>query len=194
MANRRRTSLGDPRLKALNAEVVDFHSKKIVQVIQDLIDTMHKCDLIGIAAPQIGENYQIFITEPRKTAARPGDQTDELRVYINPKIVSSSHEQTIIYEGCGSVPGNIFGPVMRPKTVTVEAFGQTGHKFRFTADGILGRVIQHEFDHLQGIEFTQKVHDYSKLLSKKFYYQSIKQSPAQIQASIINTKEFKSLE
>lgn len=192
MANRRRASLGDPRLKAPNKPITDFGDKKVAQVIQDLIDTMHQVDLIGIAAPQIGENYQIFITEPRKTAARPGDQADQLRIYINPKLIYSSPETSIIYEGCGSVDNaNIFGPVERPKIVTVEACDEAGKKFHMTADGILGRVIQHELDHLHGIEFVEKISDYRKLLNKKYYYKDIKHSPAQTQASLITIREFK---
>jgi len=77
-----------------------------------------------------------------------------------------SSEDIIQYEGCGSVPGNIFGPVERPKKITVEAFDQHGRKFQLTCDGILGRVIQHEMDHLHGIEFVEKVQDYTKLLNK----------------------------
>src|SRR3989344_6483070 len=190
MAIRRRTSLGDPRLKAQNKAISDFKDPQIDQVIQDLIDTMHQADLIGIAAPQIGENYQIFVTEPRKTAARTGDQTDELRVYINPQLVYSSPEKTVIYEGCGSVPGNIFGPVERPKIIAIEAHDQHGRTFRLKCDGILARVIQHELDHLHGIEFIEKVHDYKKLLNKKYYYKNVKYSPAQTHASQVTLKEF----
>lgn len=189
MAARRRTYLGDPRLKKENKEVSNFADPKVKKVIQDLIDTMHKVDLIGMAAPQIGENWQIFVTEPRKTEARPIDQADKLRIYINPKIIDSSFETSIIYEGCGSVPGNIFGPVQRPKVVTVESFDENGRKFRFKADGILGRVILHEMDHLLGIEFIEKVLDYKKLLSKKYYYKKIKYYPEQTKASVITIKE-----
>ena len=193
MSVRRRASLGDPRLKAINKEVTDFGDKRVTKVIGDLIDTMHAVDLIGVAAPQIGENWQIFVTEPRRTAARPGDQTDELRVYINPKIVYLSEDKSIIYEGGGSVPGNIFGPVERPKLVVVEAYDRDGQKFQMKADGILGRVIQHEMDHLLGVEYIEKVQDYRKLLNKRYYYKNIKYSSLQTQASIITIREFTKL-
>lgn len=191
---RRRTYLGDPRLKSKNIEIVDVKDKKLVKVIEDMVDTMHKIDLIGIAAPQIGENYQVFITEPRKTKSRPIDQADELRVYINPKIIYYSEEKVVLYEGCGSVPGNIFGPVKRAKVITVEASDQKGKKFQLKCDGLLAIVIQHEYDHLQGIEFVEKVLDYKKLLSRKYYYKNIKYSPAQIKASLITIKEVKFLD
>jgi peptide deformylase len=190
MAQRATLQIGDSRLKANNLFVDNFADTKIAQVVRDLIDTMHAGDLIGMAAPQIGENFKIFVTEPRKTEARPADQTDAQRVYINPQIVHSSGEKVIIYEGCGSVlSGNLFGPVLRPREITIEAFDLNQKKFRLRCDGILARVIQHEYDHLSGIEFTEKIADYKKLMAREFYLRDIKNSPEQIQASLITVRE-----
>lgn len=137
------------------------------------------------------EYLLLFITETRETKTRSKDQSDELRIYINPKIVETSKEEVIIYEGCGSVlNGQLFGPVKRPRTITIEAFSRDGKKFRFTADGILGRVIQHEYDHLQGIEFLEKVYDYKKLMTVEHYLDQIKNNPDHNRASIISIKEF----
>ncbi|MFA6250344.1 MAG: peptide deformylase [Candidatus Shapirobacteria bacterium] len=189
MAIKPTLQIGDPRLKAENKPVKDFDDPVVKQVIQDLVDTMHQNELIGMAAQQIGENWKIFVTEPRETKTRPADQADELRVYINPVIVESSNEENVIYEGCGSVlNGALFGPVKRPKEITVEAFDQNGNKFRLTCDGILARVIQHEYDHLLGIEFTEKVLDYKKLMTADYYRETIKMSPEQIEASKITKK------
>lgn len=185
--------IGDPRLKAENTTATDFQSEKVKEVVQDLIDTMCEKELIGMAAPQIGENWRIFVTEPRETEARKGAQVDELRVYINPKIIETSKEETIIYEGCGSVSnGNLFGPVSRPKVITVEAFDTEGKKFTLKCDGILARVILHEQDHLEGIEFTEKVSDYKKLMSREFYLNDIRNSKEQTEASVITIKEMHS--
>lgn len=193
MTIRQSIQLGDPRLKAKNKAILDFADSTFKHVVRDLVDTMHQLDLIGMAAPQIGENYLIFVTEPRKTKVRPADQSDKLRVYINPKIVYTSKENSILYEGCGSVvkdrESTIFGPVNRPKIVTVEAFDLNGKKFRITADGILGRVLQHEMDHLIGIEFIEKISDYRKMLSKEFYISKIKPDPEFIKASKITVKK-----
>ena len=149
MAIKQTLQIGDPRLKAENKKVADFNDPVVKQVIQDLVDTMHQNELIGMAAQQIGYNWKIFVTEPRETETRPADQADELRVYINPVIVDFSGEESVIYEGCGSVlNGALFGPVKRPKEITIEAYDQNGKNFRMTCDGILARVIQHEYDHL----------------------------------------------
>jgi len=182
--------LGNPKLKAKNKVISDFSGPQLQQVVQDLIDTMHKNDLVGIAAPQIGQNYQIIVTEPRQTKTRTADQSDELRVYLNPKIINYSRQTSIIYEGCGSVVhGELFGPVSRPQQITIEAFDLRQHKFQLKCNGLLARVIQHEYDHLSGIEFTEKITDYSKLLNREFYLKKIKFSPAQIRFSRITLKQ-----
>lgn len=193
MAVKPTLQIGDAKLKSPNKVVKSFVSKKLKQVVKDLVDTMYDHDLIGMAAPQIGENFKVFVTQPRKTEARPADQADDLRIYINPTIVKFSPKKVIIYEGCGSVMnGNLFGPVERPNEIIIEAFDLKGRKFRFRTDGILSRVIQHEYDHLSGIEFTEKIYDYKKLMSREFYLRDIKNSPAQKAASVITIKEFRS--
>ncbi|MDQ3239553.1 MAG: peptide deformylase [bacterium] len=192
--NKPTIQIGHPSLKAPNEQIHDFESAKLKELIQDLTDTMHEAGLIGIAAPQIAENYQVFITQPRETASRPASESDTLRIYINPVITVSSSEESTIYEGCGSVMnGKLFGPVSRPKVVTIEAYNEHGKKFRFTADGMLGRVIQHEYDHLQGIEFTEKVTDYKLLMHLDYYLERIRTSKEQMEASVISIKEFQEL-
>ena len=151
---------------------------------------MEKNGLIGLSAPQIGENYKIFITQPRKTEARKLLFNDKIRIYINPKIIKFSSQTNIIYEGCGSVmDANLFGPVKRAKEITIEAQGENGVKFRLRCDGILARVIQHEYDHLAGIEFTEKIYDYKKLMSREFYIKNVRNSKTQLTASKVTTLE-----
>ena len=194
MAIRTTIQIGDPRLKAKNVEVKDFSNPKVKKVIKDLKDTMRKHDLIGMAAPQIGENYKIFITQPRKTKARKLPFTDKVRVYINPKIIKFPKPQNIIYEGCGSVlNGGLFGPVKRPKEVTIVATNEKGKNFQLRCDGILARVIQHEYDHMFGIEFTEKIDDYKKLIAREFYLKNIRNSKQQLDASKVNILEAKDL-
>lgn len=190
MAVRKTLQIGDPKLKAKNTPVKEIKSTKVSKLIKDLTDTMRKNELVGIAAPQIGENYQAFITEVRKTKSRSVKEIDELRVFINPKITNFSKVENLIYEGCGSVlNGNLFGPVKRPKEIIVEAIDKKGKRFQLKCDGLLARVIQHEYDHLNGIEFTEKVSDYKKLMDYEHYKKYIRKSPLQIANSKINLKE-----
>jgi peptide deformylase len=183
---------GDPRLKAQNKLVKNIKSSQVQKLIKDLFDTMYKTDLIGIAAPQIGENYQVFITHPRKTGARKSTVSDRLRVFINPKIVQESKEQSEIYEGCGSL-ADIFGPVLRSKEIAVEAYDENGKKFSLRSNGILARVIQHEYDHLQQTEFIQKVSDYNRIVVKKHYRKNIRNSKVQTENSQTTKIEFKAI-
>jgi peptide deformylase len=194
MAVRKTIQIGDPRLKAENLVVKDFNDPRIKKVIQDLKDTMIKNDLVGMAAPQVGYNYKIFITQPKKTKYRKLPKGDKLRIYINPKIIKSSKEQSIGYEGCGSVlNGNLFGPVKRSREIIIEAFNEKEERFQLRCDGILARVIQHENDHMVGIEFTEKIFDYKKLVAREFYIKNIRNSKEQLRASNITVVEYKKL-
>ncbi len=188
--------LGDPKLKLPNKEIKKFKDPKIKKVIKDLTDTMVKGNLIGMAGPQIGYNFKIFVTQPRKTQYRKLPFEDKLRVYINPKIVKLSKEQIIIWEGCGcvGVTDMFFGPVKRPREIIVEAFDQKGKKFSLKCDGILARVIQHEVDHLNGIEFIEKVDDYKKIMHQEHYTKTIRNSKAQNDAAKVTLLEFKDLD
>lgn len=190
MAVKTTIQLGDPRLKAKNASVTRKNHSEVNKVIKDLIHTMRENQLIGMAAPQIGKNYCVFVTEPRETKTRSADQADKLRIYINPKIVWHSEKISTIYEGCGSVArAQLFGPVERPQSIKIEYEDEQGEHHWLKCDGILARVIQHEYDHLSGIEFTEKISDYRQLLSLEAYIENIKDSLNQIRASYITEKE-----
>lgn len=165
--------IGNPILSRQSKFVTSIDSVKTKQVITNLIDSVRYHDLIGIAASQIGEKLRIFVTEVRKTKYR-NLKTDKLRVYINPKIVWSSKKEIVIYEGCGSVAyAKFFAPVRRPEKIIIEAVDENGKKFRLKAEGMLARVIQHEYDHLNGIEFTEKITDMRKIMSLEEYRKRI---------------------
>lgn len=194
MAVKQIVEIGHRVLKLRNKKITDFKSAKLKNLIRDLTDTMKDADLIGIAAPQIAESYQVFITQPRKTRARKLMKNDALRVYINPVIIFASSENSLIYEGCGCIPEHsVFGPVKRPREIEVEAYDIQGRKFRMRCNGILARVVQHEYDHLQGIEFLERICDYRHIISWKFYAKNIRNSRAQTEASKITKIEFNSL-
>lgn len=185
--------IGDSRLKAKNKTLEKSDSAEIKLVIKDLTDTMQKNDIVGIAASQIGVNIKLLITEPRETEYRKIDQSDKLRVYINPRITEYSKEKSTIYEGCGSVGADFFGPVERPRRITIEAYDQEFKKFRLTCDGMLARVIQHEFDHLSGVEFVEKISDYKKVMNFDNYQKQIRTSANQIEESKISLIKYSEL-
>ncbi|MBI4974195.1 peptide deformylase [Candidatus Roizmanbacteria bacterium] len=190
MAIKKIIQIGHPALKAQNNKISSYNNPILKRLVKDLTDAMIAGDLIGVAAPQIAKNYTVFVTQPRKTKLRTGIG-DKLRVYINPAIIEFSSEKSIIFEGCGSVlNGQLFGPVSRPKEIVIEAYDLQGKKFRLRCDGILARVIQHEYDHLSGIEFLEKISDYKQIMNSDFYRKNIRKSKNQIEASKINIVEF----
>jgi len=163
---------------------------EVVKVIADLTDTMRDQDLVGLAAPQIGSDLQIFVTEVRTTSIRVQEFTDELRVFINPKLISASKATVVIYEGCGSCADREhFGPVTRAKKVTVAATDQYGKKFQLECDGLLARVIQHELDHLSGLLFPDRISDNKLLISRQIYLNKIKNSPEHLRAQTVTVKK-----
>jgi len=157
--------IGNPILSGKSKAVAKINSKEVQQVVKNLADSVRYHDLVGMAASQIGVKLRIFVTEIRKTKNRP-TEFDKFRAFINPKIVWFSKKQVTIYEGCGSVAyAMFFAPVKRPESIIVEAYDEKGNKFRLETGGLLSRVIQHEYDHLDGIEFTEKITDMKKIMS-----------------------------
>lgn len=144
----------------------------ISKIIKDLTDSMRYHNLVGMAAPQIGKNVRIFVSEIRQTKLRKNQSVkniDGLRVYINPVITWRSNKMTPGFEGCGSVAfANLFGIVKRPKSVIVEAYDEKGVKFTLKAENLLARVIQHEVDHLNGKLFVD-ISDSKTFMSRDEY-------------------------
>lgn len=170
--------IGNPVLRQVAKKVVDIKIDKIETIVSGLTKVMLENDLIGIAAPQIGVSERIFLTQLRTTRARKkvkSNEKNELKVFINPEIVGFSEELVEMWEGCGSVAeSNFFVPVIRPKFVSVRAFDKNGREFTITTDGLLARVIQHEFDHLEGILFIDRLCDFARAMSAGEYYKMVK--------------------
>jgi len=151
-------TMGDERLKRHSALVPDFDNG-IKYLIKEMFDTMYTGKGIGLAAVQVGKLYRIFITHV---------SGDKQRVFINPDIIETSVEQDKIEEGCLSVPG-INADVIRPEGVTIQAWNDKGKSFSLTAGELLGRVIQHELDHLNGILFIDRLSQKKKERLIKLY-------------------------
>lgn len=102
---------------------------------------------IGLAGPQVDSPLRIFVTSV---------EGDKPRVFINPEIVLTSQEMVAIEEGCLSLP-RLYLDVMRPQAVRVQAWNERGRPFTIETDGLLARVILHEYDHLEGILFIDRL-------------------------------------
>ena len=166
------TQVGNPVIRKKAKNVANPKSKATKQIIKNLVDSMRHHELVGMAAPQIGKSFRIFVTEIRETKLRKGNtkkDIDSLRVFINPQIISSSKKKMNDWEGCGSIASaNIFGTVRRPISIIIGALDENGEKFQLKTRNLLARVIQHEMDHLNGIVFTDKA-DTKSYMSRDEY-------------------------
>ena len=135
---------GHPVLKQI-AEPVEFVNKKIRQLLDDMAETMYKTDGVGLAAPQVNVSKRIIVL----------DDGNGLIEVINPEIVKKEGSQVGL-EGCLSVP-ELFGDVERYDKIEVHGINRNNKKIKIKAEGFLGRIFQHEIDHLNGILFVEKL-------------------------------------
>lgn len=117
---------------------------EIKALISDMRKTMEEAQGIGLAANQVGRDLAIFVIS-RKLA----EENKVPDVYINPEITEYSKEPVEMEEGCLSLPG-YWQYIQRPKKIKIKALDENGKKIKFKAKGLLARVLQHEYDHLQG--------------------------------------------
>ena len=151
-------TIGNDILKEKSVLVLTI-DENIENLVNKMTEILEKKSGVGLAAPQIGESKRVFITKI------PGDV---LRVFINPDIIQTSQELESCEEGCLSIPG-VWANVVRPSAISIQAWDIKGKVFRINVEGILARVIQHEFDHLNGILFTDRLNDKQREKVLKIY-------------------------
>lgn len=139
------------------AEEVKEINEEILKLIEDMVETMHEAKGVGLAAPQIGVDKRVFVIDINDGI---------IRKVINP-ILEYSNEIEENEEGCLSIPG-IYKVVKRPKIVKISYLNEKGEEISEVADGLLSRAFQHEYDHLEGVLFVDKISPVAKrLISKK---------------------------
>jgi peptide deformylase len=159
-----------PVLRQKARSVTDF-GPELQALIDNMVETMHAAEGVGLAANQVAVPAQVIVVQmPMPEAADDGEQeeeplpphTGELFTLINPRISWHSRQTVEGVEGCLSVPG-IVGEVERSKEVRVEALDRHGKKFSMRFQGWLARIFQHEVDHLDGVLFTDHIEDPEKI-------------------------------
>lgn len=126
------------------------------QLIADLFDTMYRADGMGLAAPQIGLNIRLFVIDA--TAMGEDDETmvDFKKIFINAELYEEDGEEWSYNEGCLSLPG-IREDIKRKSSIKLKYYDENFVFHDETFDGLQARIIQHEYDHLEGVVFTDRV-------------------------------------
>lgn len=163
---------GHPVLKR-KAEVINKDYPKLKELIENMFETMYNASGVGIAAPQIGLSIRLFIVDTNPFAeddSLSDNDRNQLKsfkkIFINPVIIDEKGGEWSFEEGCLSIP-NIREGVLRQKQITIQYHDENFNKHTDSFDGLLARVIQHEYDHIEGVLFTDKLSSFKKQLLKK---------------------------
>ena len=163
---------GDAVLRKKGVEIPQEYPA-LKQIIADMYETMYNAYGVGLAAPQVGLAIRLFVID-----TRPFSEDDDLskeeqeqlagfkKTFINATIVKEEGEEWCFNEGCLSIP-EVREDVYRHEKITIEYFDEDFNKHTNVYDGLIARVIQHEYDHIEGILFTDKISSLKKRLIQK---------------------------
>jgi peptide deformylase len=169
---------GDPVLRKVGAEI-DKNHEGLETLIANMFETMYNANGVGIAAPQIGKAIRLFVVDTAPFAEIDEEEEEEKeeklskkereflknfkRVFINAKIIEEKGEEWAFNEGCLSIP-KIREDVLRKATIKVEYYDAQFKKHTETLGGLAARVVQHEYDHIEGKLFTDKISPFKRKL------------------------------
>jgi len=166
------TAYGDPVLRKVGVEI-DKDYPNLLELIENMKETMVSAQGVGLAAPQIGKAIRLFIVDTSPFAEDEELEDEERtflddfkKVFINAKILKEEGEEWPFTEGCLSIP-DIREDVFRQEKITIEYVDENFEKHIDILDGLAARVVQHEYDHTEGIMFTDKISSLKKRLIKK---------------------------
>lgn len=158
------TVYGDPLLRK-KAKTIDKNHPELDEIIENMWETMYYSDGVGLAAPQVGMSIRMFVIDASSGADEEPELEGFKKVFINPEIVETKGEEWTMNEGCLSLP-EIREDVERPDEVTIKYQDENFAEHTETYKGFAGRVIQHEYDHLEGVLFVDHLSPLRKRLLK----------------------------
>lgn len=164
---------GDPQLKKPSEDVSPDYPE-LKKLIADMFETMYHAKGVGLAAPQIGQNIRLFIVDGAPFADEEGEEPDPKaegiaefkKVFINPVIQEESGDYWTFQEGCLSIP-NLRENVSRQESLVISYQDENGVPKKESYSGYAARIIQHEYDHLEGVLFTDRLNPLKKKLIQK---------------------------
>lgn len=156
---------GTPVLKQVG-EAIDKDYPNLDQLIENMFETMYEASGVGLAAPQIGKSIRLFIVDGSPFEEDEADMKDFQRVFINPEILSEEGEEWGFSEGCLSIP-NIREDVSRKPKIRIRYQDEDFETVEEEYEGVKARIIQHEYDHIEGVLFTDYLSPLKKRLLKR---------------------------
>ena len=153
--------MGDPRLLRIAKPVGDIHAPELKSIVADMYETMHAANGVGLAAPQIGVDLRLMIFGFEANPRYPDEAAVPVTTLINPWLEVLTTETEEGWEGCLSVPG-MRGMVPRATHIRYGGVLEDGGGLAREAQGFHARVFQHEFDHLEGVLYPQRIQDMTK--------------------------------
>jgi peptide deformylase len=158
------TAYGDPVLKE-PAQDIPKDYEGLNTLIEDMFTTMYHAHGVGLAAPQISKGIRLFVIDSEPMMDEGDEGKGVKKAFINPEIIEEDGEEWGFEEGCLSIPG-VREVVYRPERIVIRYFDQDWNEHTDTYDGMTARVIQHEYDHIEGILFTDHLSGLTKRLIK----------------------------
>ncbi len=165
---------GDPVLRKV-AKEIDKDYSELQSIIENMWETMYNSSGVGLAAPQVGLSIRLFLVDSEYVLKKMDEKEDDenefegetgvKRVFINAKIHGREGEKWVYNEGCLSIP-KIREDIRRPDEIDIEYFDENFVHHREKIDGFTARVIQHEYDHIEGILFTDLLKPLKKRMLK----------------------------
>ena len=156
----------------VKASPADKEDPNLSKLIEDMWETMYNANGVGLAAPQIGESIRLFVIDASPFAQDEDLSLEEVEVlkdfkgvFINPKMMEETGNEWDFTEGCLSIP-NIREDVSRKEKITITYLDEQFNEQTLSLDGLAARVVQHEYDHIEGILFTDKLSPLKKRLLK----------------------------
>ncbi|MBR5830096.1 MAG: peptide deformylase [Tidjanibacter sp.] len=142
---------------------IDENYPELPKLIEDMFATMYATDGVGLAAPQIGKDIRLFVVDATPFEEDDATAKDFKKVFINPEIYEESEEEVLMNEGCLSVPG-IHEDVYRPERIKINYLDENFEEHDVELTGWPARIVQHEYDHLEGYVFTDRLSTIRKTL------------------------------
>lgn len=163
--------LGEEILRQKAKEVINILDKDIQNLIKEMFTCVKKNKGVGISAPQVFKSLQIMIISSYPNSRYPQAPSIEPIVLINPKITQKSKDKEIDWEGCLSIPG-IRAKVPRHKNISIEYTTINNEKQTDKLEGFIARVFQHEYDHLNGLVFLDRIESTKDIITEEVYFKS----------------------